>query len=136
MRNRSHTMKHQSTKAEQALVCFVLFAALTSGVGEYFRAHHVREPVWWQVITAVLGGVILFAWYYSDSESRGYPRSRWLNVGIVAFWPVAVPYYVIRSRPKGQKGKALLDCLGFFIWVLAASLIGRAVSSIWLALPR
>jgi hypothetical protein len=33
-----------------------------------------------------------FLWYCRDRDARGYPRSRWLNIAMVALTIVALPY--------------------------------------------
>jgi hypothetical protein len=53
----------------------------------------------------------------ANSNQRGYARSPWLSVGVVALSVVAVPYYFFRSR--GARGGFIalglfLICLLFF----------------------
>ncbi len=120
--------EHQ-VRAKQALASFLVFCAILGSVGAYLDSDHIREPWWWRLTSTALATFILFAWYYYDSECRGYPRSTWLNIGVVGFALVAIPYYLIRSRPPGQKGKALLKCLGFCVLSSIATGIGELLGS-------
>lgn len=71
-----------------------------------------------------------FCWYRLDSEARGYRRSRWLNSGVVALTLVAIPYYLARSRPRGQKLRALLRLIGFFLLQCLAAFVGALVGTL------
>ena len=42
--------------------------------------------------------ILVFAWYRLDSTERAYPRSVWLNIGVVALALLALPYYFFRTR--------------------------------------
>jgi hypothetical protein len=85
----------------------------------------------WAVLSTLLFSFLCFCWYRIDSEARLYRRSRWLNVGIVMLAIVAVPYYIARSRPAGQKGRALLRLAGFCVLLAAAGALG-GVAYEWL----
>jgi hypothetical protein len=63
---------------------------------------------------------IFFWWYYLDSDNIKYKRSVLLNIGIVGFSIIALPYYFFKSRGF-KKG---LIYFGVFIVILA----------IWIAL--
>lgn len=71
-----------------------------------------------------------FLWYCADSDARGYRRSKWLSVAVAALAPAMIPYYLVRSRADGERGRALLAyaaCLGaaaFAVWVGMAVRIG------------
>ncbi|MGJ9416715.1 hypothetical protein ACHAC9_02960 [Massilia sp. CMS3.1] len=75
------------------------------------------------VLFAVLQNFLPFYWYRLDSDLRAYRRSRWMNAGIVFLAPVAIPVYLLRSRERGRRLRALLCCLGYaFLLMLAAGL--------------
>jgi len=42
--------------------------------------------------------LLVFSWYRLDTEQYGYRRTRWLNIGVVAFAVLALPYYFFRTR--------------------------------------
>ena len=64
---------------------------------------------------------LIFAWYYSDSEARSYPRSGALNFLMVIVVPLALPYYLFRSRGAKLGFLALSKCIAFLVllWVVA-----------------
>jgi hypothetical protein len=81
----------------------------------------------------VVGGVVSylgFLWYRGDSDARGFRRSRWLSVAVVAFTVATIPWYLVRSRGEGERGRALMAyaaCLAaaaFAVWVGMAIHIG------------
>ena len=80
----------------------------------------------WAVLSTVLFSFLSFCWYRLDSDARQYRRTALLNVGIVMFAILAVPYYVVRSRPAGQKGRALLRLAGFCLVLVVAAGVGSA----------
>jgi hypothetical protein len=47
-----------------------------------------------------------------------------LSVAIIALTVLAVPYYLLRSRPRGQRLKAVGKYLGFALLVWIAFLLG------------
>ena len=73
-----------------------------------------------------------FLWYCADSDARGYRRSRWLSVAVAALAPATIPYYLVRSRTDGERGRALLTyaaylaAAAFAVWVGMAVRIGLA----------
>jgi len=68
-----------------------------------------------------------FLWYCRDSDARGYRRTRWLSVGMVAFTAGAVPYYLVRSREDGERGQALMAYAACLALVALAVWVGGAV---------
>ncbi|MCS0612571.1 hypothetical protein NX783_07425 [Massilia kyonggiensis] len=78
----------------------------------------------WAVLSTVLFSFLSFCWYRLDSDARHYRRTALLNVGIVMIAIFAVPYYLVRSRPAGQKGRALLRLAGFCLVLVASAGLG------------
>ena len=89
-----------------------------------YAATHMRKPGWWMLFSAFLLNFLPFYWYRLDSESRRYRRSRWLSSAVVAVSPVAIPLYLLRSRPTGARAKALARMSGFLLMMGAASFGG------------
>ena len=56
----------------------------------------------------IVGVVVIFMWYRKDTDTIGYRRGPILNVAVVAFALLALPYYFFRSRgfAGGLKGTA------------------------------
>lgn len=75
---------------------------------------------------------LCFLWYRGDSDARGFRRSRWLSVGVIAFTLGAIPYYLVRSRRADERAPALLAYAAyvgvtvFAVWVGMAIPIGLA----------
>ena len=74
--------------------------------------------------------LIIFTWYYHDSNQRSYQRSALLNIGVVTLAIVAIPYYLIRTRERGQKSKAILHLAGFFVLIILSSVVGAIIGSL------
>jgi predicted membrane channel-forming protein YqfA (hemolysin III family) len=70
---------------------------------------------------AVLGTLLVFAWFHIDSTQRNYRRSPWLNTGVVVLSLVALPYYFFRSR--GAKLGLLATSL-FLLVIIASGVLG------------
>jgi hypothetical protein len=52
-----------------------------------------------------------------------------LNIGVVVLPEIALPYYIIRSRDKGQKGKAVLKLIGFVGLTFVSGVFGGILGS-------
>ena len=76
------------------------------------------------VATTLLFSLLIFWWYWADSTSRSYRRSPLLNVAVIAVGFLAVPYYLLRSREKGQRLNAFARMLGFVVLILVAFVVG------------
>ncbi|HEY4371768.1 MAG TPA: hypothetical protein VGN52_07575 [Burkholderiales bacterium] len=106
------------------LAAFAFWSLLAGAVDAHFEVTRRGEPALW-VFGSVLASIaLIFAWYYADSTVRGYRKPRWLNVLMVCFAVIAVPLYLLKSRPRGARGRALLGCLGYALLVFAVSWIG------------
>jgi len=108
------------------IVMAIAGAVLTLGLS--------RSTEHWALwVFRVLFLVGIFSWYVCDSNSRGFPRSRWLNVGVILLSLLALPYYLFASR--GTKGGfvALGKCLAFVVLLLAASMLGGLASGLFVA---
>lgn len=81
-------------------------------------------------LTEFLFSFLAFYWYRLDSEARRYRRTRLLNTGVVAFAFAAMPYYLLRSRPRGERLGDVLRFLGFLVLLalaMAAGLLTHAL---------
>lgn len=116
-------------RANQVLIALMLFFAVTGAITEYFASHFIREPSWWPVTSTITGVAIIFWWYYCDSEARSFSRSKWLNIGVVVLGAIAIPYYLVRSREKGQKIKAVFYFVSMAALCFASLLLGGVVGA-------
>jgi hypothetical protein len=110
-------------KTTHILILLVAVTLVAGVVDARNMTLHVQSNGW-TVLSSLLFSFLSFYWYRLDSEVRQYRRSRWLNVGIVMLGIVAVPYYLVRSRPAGQKGRALLRLAGFGVVLVTAAVAG------------
>jgi cytochrome bd-type quinol oxidase subunit 2 len=111
-------------KPNQILVLLLVYFAALGGMASYLDMRGIAEPQWSAIVTSIAGSLLLFWWYWADSTSRSYRRSPLLNVAIIALGFVAVPYYVLRSREKGQRLLAFAKLFGFVLLLIAAVAIG------------
>jgi hypothetical protein len=107
----------------QILVLLVAVTAVFGVVDAHDTARHV-DTSGWAILATLLFSFLSFCWYRLDSEARRYRRTALLNVGIVMFAIVAVPYYLVRSRPAGQKAGTLLRFAGFCVLLAVAAALG------------
>lgn len=127
--NIHHAFEPTKMKSKYPLIFLLIVWSLIGGVSAYCEAHRIPEPSWWAILSALLSSIAIFSWYYFDSELRRYRRSKLQNICMIVFTVFAVPFYLLRSRPKGQKGKALLLLLGYFVLVFFALITGSTISA-------
>jgi len=63
----------------------------------------------------VVGILLIFAWYRLDADQRGFHRSIGLNVGVIGFAIVGLPYYLFRSRGAKRGFIATVVALAFCV---------------------
>ena len=76
------------------------------------------------VLLGLVFNFVSFVWYCRDSDAARYRRSLGLNIAVILLGPFAVAYYLLRSRPKGARLRAILLLLGFIVLVALASALG------------
>lgn len=106
------------------LIALLVFGAVLSGYLEFLEMRRIPEPEIVRVGSMIAFSVLTFAWYKFDSDIRGYKRTPLLNVGVVALGLFAVPYYLIRSRERGHRLKAVIFFIGFVLAFVAALSLG------------
>jgi len=105
-----------------AALLVLMFVSMLVEMGTQVRAG--GEPVLWSLLSGLLSSFLSFYWFRVDRELRGWPPSRWLSTAIVTITPLAVPYYLARSRPKGEKLRGVARFVGFVFLLLLASVLG------------
>ncbi|WP_343641296.1 hypothetical protein [Roseateles sp.] len=73
----------------------------------------------WAITLAFV--VIVYLWYRHDSRERRYPGSALLGGGVILVSFIAVPVYLYRSRPSGQRAKPMLAFFGLLILSVVVS---------------
>lgn len=101
----------------------LFFCVAVSGAfdGYHLARNEVAPAPLNLALTFMLGGVS-FAWYYFDAAQISYRRSKFLNVAVIFFAPIAIPFYLIRSRPRGSRLKAFCLFLGVFVLLTATGI--------------
>lgn len=90
-------------KTKHVLVTFLAVVAACGFVLAYLDGRGIPEPKPLQLGSTFLFSALTFAWFWLDSESRSYRRSPFLSIAVIALGAFAVPYYLVRSRPSGQR---------------------------------
>ena len=88
-----------------------------------------------EAVLILLPGFFVFAWYCLDARQRGFHRRAWLNTAVVAIAPLALPYYLLRTR--GAWRGILATVLGVVALVgYFAAAIGGAYAAflVWTAI--
>jgi phosphatidylglycerophosphate synthase len=96
-----------------ALIALLFIALLAGAMNGFTASHHAAQPLVWTLAIELVFSFLCFAWYCRDGDGRSFIRSRWLNIAMVTFTMLAIPYYLWRSRPRGQRWRALLRYVGF-----------------------
>ena len=94
------------------VIVALAFVSLASGMTTQYLEPGVDFPRS-GVPFSLIAITLIFAWYYLDTEEIQYPRSVALNICIVAFCAMALPYYFFRSR--GFKKGLLYSVIAFAI---------------------
>lgn len=110
-------------KPGHVLALLFAFTAI-AGLADAHQALTGVESPAWSLVSTLVFSFLCFYWYRLDSLARGYRPSAWLNVGVVMLAVVAVPYYLVRSRPAGARARALLRFGGFALLLAGAAMLG------------
>ncbi|MFC4929715.1 hypothetical protein [Massilia sp. GCM10023247] len=112
-------------RASRRILAGILVTMLVSGfVSAVAEARQVEEPDWWSLVSALLANFLTFCWFRLDRDARGIRRSVWANLAILLLEPLAILVYVLVSRPRGEKLRGFLRLLGFFLLMMAATILG------------
>jgi hypothetical protein len=98
---------------KQALIALLFTAVLGGALNGFASSHHAAQPLVWTYAIDFASSFLCFVWYCRDGDARAFIRSRWLSVAMVTANVLAVPYYLWRSRPQGQRWRAILRYIGF-----------------------
>jgi hypothetical protein len=111
----------------QVLGVLFVFTLLMGAFDGHAIARHT-EASGGELVFELLTSFLCFYWYRLDSDIRSYRRSAGLNVSVVMLAIVAIPYYLVRSRAAGQRGRALLRLAGFALLLAAGAVLGAALA--------
>ena len=111
-------------KPKHILLALLIVSAALGGFLAFLEERGLPEPEVVRLCSMSTVWVLIFAWYRVDSDIQGYKRSPFLNVGVAAFAVLAVPYYLVRSRARGSRLKAVAYFIGFFVLFIAVFTLG------------
>jgi hypothetical protein len=112
---------------KRVLFWVLLLMAGTGLIDSHVADSGVPEPVAeLHLLVGLTVSYLCFLWYRSDSAARGYPRSRWMSVSVVACAACAIPYYLLRSRAEGERGQALTLFAAYLALMVLAVWVGMA----------
>ncbi|MFK2873218.1 hypothetical protein [Dyella lipolytica] len=100
-----------------------LITFLGGATAQYFYQRHAHPPGLIAAVLVAISAFLMFLWYRLDTEQRSYRRTYLLNVGVVGFSLIALPYYFFRSR--GVKGGFVASSL-FFLAILGSFFVSMA----------
>jgi hypothetical protein len=112
------------------LGCLLALTLAISVVDAREIATGIRSPGW-SIVETLVFSFLCFFWYRLDSDARLYRRTALLNIAVVMMAPLALPYYLLRSRPAGARGRALLRFAGFVLLLVAASAAGAVLYALF-----
>lgn len=98
---------------KQALFALLFIAVLAGAMNGFASSRHAAQPLVWTQATDLASSFLCFVWYCRDGDARSFIRSRWLSVAMVSVTVLTIPYYLWRSRPQGQRWRAILRYIGF-----------------------
>lgn len=114
------------------LLALLFITSLSGVIGGHLMAGHVDAALLLNLALGLMFSFVSFLWYCRDSDARHYIRSRWLSVAMVSVSFLAMPYYLWRSRPAGQRGRALRRFFGFVVLLVCVTAVGMGIGE-WLA---
>ncbi|KAF1714463.1 hypothetical protein CSC71_03565 [Pseudoxanthomonas sangjuensis] len=84
-------------------------------LAQHFYPYAERSPI--DIGVAILGAILIFAWYRLDAAQLGFRRRPLLNVAVIAVAILGLPYYFFRSRGF----KRGLAATGLFLLAILSS---------------
>lgn len=110
-------------KSRHVLVLLLAVMALYGLCAGYFGVRGMEPPKAVEFALSIAFVVLTYIWYHQDAAERDFHRTMPLGAAIILVSLVSVPYYLLRSRAKGQRGKALLRLLGFCLALLGVPMV-------------
>lgn len=110
--------------SSRSLLFAIAALMVANGAVDGYYEEVGTPPIGWTLGLALAFSFLVFAWYRHDSDEQGYRRTIWLNMGVLVASPLAVPYYLLRSRPAGRRLRAILRLAGFALLMVLATAAG------------
>ena len=113
------------------LAAILILGFISGAISGYYEATKSLEPMWSDFTSTIIILFLILSWYHIDSNAHQYKRSIWLNILIIGFALIGVPYYLIRSRAPGMRFHAIVRLLSFALMFIGVSVVGEYLM-IWL----
>jgi hypothetical protein len=120
----------RSIEPKHALWGVLIAAALGGAIVGSYGVHDADPPRAVRLVVSLLLMVLVYLWYVLDARERKFKRSVALGGAVVLFSAIAVPYYLYRSRPRGQRAAALGGFVGLLLLAWAVAALSVALVSV------
>jgi len=118
-------------KGKTIVLVMIALSALLAGLLDPVLAAAGGGRAWCDMALSLLCAILVFTWYYLDTDELAYRRTPLLNMMVVAAGIVAIPYYLFSSRGGSQGLRAfglfLLMLLSWFVLAAAGLAVGERV---------
>ena len=114
--------------ARQARWAILGTLALYGLVAGWFAAQRLPLPRLLDFAFMVLTAPLPYVWYFVDATERNFRRTTSLGGAVVAYTLLAIPYSLVRSRPRGRRAAAVLRFVGFVLLALVVLVAGEIVA--------
>lgn len=104
--------------SKSIIILLFLALAASGACSGYFASHDRATPKPLELLFLLVSTVLVYLWYYKDAASRGYRRTPLMGGAVIMLAVLAIPVYLFRSRPSGQKLRAVLGYLGLLVLAL------------------
>ncbi|HUT40830.1 MAG TPA: hypothetical protein VM011_05750 [Gammaproteobacteria bacterium] len=107
----------------KTLVLVVLgLSALIAGLLDPLFGVPDSGYMWFNLALSLFCAILVFTWYYLDSDEHTYRRTPLLNAMVVAAGVFAIPWYLFRSRGARRGLRAFgLFLLASLAWLVLAA---------------
>jgi hypothetical protein len=123
---------HRPQLIRRVLASILILGFISGAISGYYEASKSLEPMWSDFTSTIIILFLILTWYHIDSNAHEYKRSIWLNILIIGFALIGVPYYLIRSRAPGKRFHAIALLLSFAFLFIGVSMVGEYLM-IWVA---
>jgi hypothetical protein len=115
---------------KQALVALLFITVLAGAMHGFASSRHAQQPLVWMYVCELASSFLCFVWYCRDGDARAFVRPRWLSAAMVAITMLTIPYYLWRSRPRGQRFRAIARYVGFVVLMGIVTGIGFVLGAL------
>lgn len=116
--------------AKPALFALLFVAVLDGAMNGFAASRHAAQPLVWTHTLDLMFSFLCFVWYCRDGDARAFIRSRWLNVAMVTFTMLTVPYYLWRTRARAERRGAIARYVGFGVLLGIVTAVGFALGAL------